>query len=93
MTGRPGPRFAVADGLAHRDVKAILQDRQGHFWFGTEGGGASQFDGKTWTNYTDEHGLAHNYVRAINEDRQGHLWFGTKGGGVNRLAGRPDRVK
>ena len=49
-------------------------------WAGTWGGGASRFDGETWSNFTVEQGLAGNIVYSIAQDRDGVLWFGTNGG-------------
>jgi ligand-binding sensor domain-containing protein/signal transduction histidine kinase/CheY-like chemotaxis protein len=82
--------FSVADGLVSHTVYAILQDREGNIWFGTEGG-VSRYDGRSFTSFTEKDGLAHHWVNAIVEDREGNLWFGTgwRGkGGVSRYDGR-----
>ena len=47
----------------------------GDMWFGTQGGGVSRFDGRTFKNYTTADGLAHDSVWSIVEDRSGQLWF------------------
>jgi len=78
--------FSQEDGLANNDVKAILEDREGHLWFGTRGGGVSRYDGKEFITFSMEDGLVHNTVWSIMEDRKGILWFGTAGG-VNRYDG------
>jgi hypothetical protein len=36
----------VTDGLSGPMVQAILQDRQGHMWFGTRNNGVSRYDGE-----------------------------------------------
>ncbi len=69
-------------------MTAGFQDREGHLWFATDGGGVSRFDGHTWTTYTTQRGLASNEVEAILQDREGHLWFGTDDGGVSRFDGQ-----
>jgi ligand-binding sensor domain-containing protein len=51
----------------------------GAVWFGTTGG-ASRFDGETWTTYTTADGLAHDQVNAIAIGPDGAVWFGTSGG-------------
>ena len=61
-------------------MRAILEDRNGNLWFGTEEGGVSKYDGQRFETFTKEHGLRHNEVRAILEDRSGNPWFGTRGG-------------
>jgi len=66
--------------LADDNVVAVAIDGAGHKWFGTIGGGVSEFDGSTWTTYTTTHGLADNNILAIIIDAQGHIWFGTFGG-------------
>ena len=79
--------FSIQDGLPSSIILDILQDREGHLWFGTEDGGVCRYDGTTFTTYTTADGLAHNTVRSMMEDQEGHLWFGTEGGGVCRYDG------
>ena len=79
--------FTTEDGLADVWVLSIAEDREGHLWFGTRGGGVSRYDGKGFTTFTTEDGLAHSRVGSILEDREGSLWFGTEGG-VGRYDGR-----
>jgi ligand-binding sensor domain-containing protein len=51
-----------------------------HLWFGTYRGGASEFDGNTWTTHTTADGLAYNDVHAIAIDGADHIWVGTSAG-------------
>lgn len=68
-------QYGAADGLAHREVNAIFQDRQGFMWFGTKYG-LSRFDGKTFTNFTkDRNGLAFDDIQSIAQDADGMLWL------------------
>ena len=69
--------FGVQDGLPCPTVTDMLQDREGHLWFGTEGAGVSRYDGEQFVTLTTEDGLAGNDVHCILEDRGGDLWFGT----------------
>ncbi len=71
--------FTTEDGLAHDRSARILQDREGHFWFGTSAG-VSRYDGDSWTTLTTEDGLANDSVGSILQDREGNLWFGTNDG-------------
>ncbi|HID11764.1 MAG TPA: hypothetical protein EYP17_10770, partial [Candidatus Latescibacteria bacterium] len=80
--------YTIADGLANNYVNTILEDREGHLWFGTKWGGVSRYDRERWTTYTTEDGLAHDWVLSILEDREGNLWFGTSEGGVSRYDGK-----
>ncbi|AUD01426.1 hybrid sensor histidine kinase/response regulator transcription factor [Spirosoma pollinicola] len=68
-------RYGPEDGLAHREVNAILQDRRDFMWFGTKLG-LSRFDGATFTNYTrDKNGLDFDDIRSIAQDADGLLWL------------------
>ena len=73
-------KYTTADGLASNRVEALAIDGAGHKWFGTFGGGVSEFDGDTWKTYTTADGLASNTVNTIAIDGAGHKWFGTYGG-------------
>lgn len=67
--------YGPENGLAHREVNAIFQDRQGFMWFGTRFG-LSRFDGKNFTNFTkDRNGLAFDDIQSIAQDGDGLLWL------------------
>jgi signal transduction histidine kinase/ligand-binding sensor domain-containing protein len=76
------------NGLALDQVYCGYKDRNGNLWFGTNGGGASKYDGKDFVNYTTAQGLANNVVWSIAEDKGGNIWFGTDGGGVSKYDGK-----
>jgi len=78
----------VDQGMASSYVISILEDKSGNLWFGTNGGGASKYDGKSFTHFTEKEGLSNNYVWSILEDKNGNLWFGTFGGGVSKYDGK-----
>jgi len=63
-----------------RDVRAILQDREGNFWFGTEDYGLLRLRGGTLTQFTTRDGLSNDRVWSVHEDKQGTLWLGTENG-------------
>ncbi len=74
--------YTTRDGLVLDAISCSLIDKEGNIWFGTKGGGASKFNGKTFVNYTTESGLPDNTIKCIIEDAKGDIWFGTLGGGV-----------
>ncbi len=83
---RPTLRFehlSVAEGMAQESVLAVVQDRDGFMWFGTQNG-LSRFDGYRVINYRAAPGkpraLSNNWVRVLHLDRHGRLWLGTDGG-------------
>lgn len=80
--------FTSDNGLALDQVHCSLKDRKGNLWFGTNGGGVSQYDGKKFTNYTNLHGLPSNVIWSIYEDNQSNIWFATDGNGVSKYDGK-----
>ena len=73
-------RFSLEDGLSQNSVLAMLQDRQGFLWFGTQEG-LNRYDGYTFTTFKhdpdDPNSLSMNSILALYEDREGILWNGT----------------
>jgi signal transduction histidine kinase/CheY-like chemotaxis protein/streptogramin lyase len=67
--------YGPENGLSHREVNAIFQDRQGMMWFGTKFG-LNRFDGKTFTTFTkDRNGLDFDDIQSIAQDADGLLWL------------------
>ena len=81
-------RITVEDGLSNNVVLAIMQDRHGFMWFGTEGGGLNRYDGYTFTVYKpnpfDSTSLGGISISGFYEDREGVLWV-ISNGGLNRF--------
>jgi ligand-binding sensor domain-containing protein len=46
--------YGTENGMSHREVNAIFEDRQGFMWFGTRFG-LNRFHGLTFTSLTKEH--------------------------------------
>lgn len=78
----------VDQGMSSSYILSILEDKRGNLWFGTNGGGVTKYDGKSFTHYTDKEGLSQKTVWSILEDKRGNLWFGTNGGGVSKYDGQ-----
>ncbi|HEY0031508.1 MAG TPA: two-component regulator propeller domain-containing protein, partial [Bacteroidia bacterium] len=72
--------LTVEDGLAQSQVHCILQDKRGYLWLGTDAGGGSIYDGKTFTNFSTADGLASNRILSFAEDNKGNIWIGTSKG-------------
>lgn len=78
----PLERFSPEDGLPHNTVNAILEDRQGFVWLGTDDG-LARFDAYEFETFRFDPALAastSNKITALAEDRQGTLWVGTDRG-------------
>ncbi len=68
---------------------ALLNDRAGGMWVGTQGNGLLHLrepgpaDGRL-ERFDTSRGLAHDVVNSLFEDREGNIWVGTQGG-LNRF--------
>ncbi len=68
-------RYGPENGLAHREVNAIFQDRRDFMWFGTKFG-LNRFDGATFATYNKEkNGLDFDDIHSIAQDADGLLWL------------------
>jgi ligand-binding sensor domain-containing protein/signal transduction histidine kinase len=79
--------ISTEQGLSSRAVNAIIQDKRGFIWIGTQDG-LNKFDGDKFTVYKnnplDSTSLSHNTIWSLYEDKQGVLWVGTQKG-LNRF--------
>ncbi len=65
--------FSVEDGMAARDVRCAVQDKDGFMWFGTSNG-LNRFDGKTFKLYNSANtGLSNNSIKQLAIDDQNNL--------------------
>jgi signal transduction histidine kinase/ligand-binding sensor domain-containing protein/DNA-binding response OmpR family regulator len=78
--------LTTKDGLSSNTVNAIIKDRYGLLWFGTEDG-LDKFDGTNFTIYRHKPGdstsLQANEILALHQDKAGNLWIGTSGGSLS----------
>lgn len=79
--------LTMKDGLSSSSVNAIIKDRYGVMWFGTDDG-LDKFDGLHVTVYRQKRGdstaLPANEILSLHEDKAGNLWVGTSGGSLCR---------
>lgn len=71
MISAPMPENGFSTGMV---------DHQGHLWFGSQGGGLFHFNGKTFSQFTEQNGLNSNYIFSIIEDKDQNIWLGTQQG-------------
>ena len=78
--------YNIRDGLSSNVAYAILEDRRGFIWVGTQDG-LNRFDGYNFKVYgTGPEGgrfISHFGINVIFEDQYGYIWIGTEGGGLN----------
>jgi len=67
-------RYPVAE------VRAILADRDGTLWLGTDGKGLSRIKTGVISSFTEREGLSNSNVYALHLDVEGALWLGTAHG-------------
>jgi ligand-binding sensor domain-containing protein/signal transduction histidine kinase len=61
-------------------VLAMLEDREGNMWFGTDTAGVSILRNQAFFTLTTQDGLSADFVRTIFQDHAGNVWLGTNGG-------------
>lgn len=78
----PNQGLDIGETVGHlgNNIDCIYQDKNGHFWFGSNGDGAYFWDGKLLKHITTKEGLLSNYVWNIAEDKNGILFFSTRDG-------------
>ncbi|MFW6223769.1 MAG: ligand-binding sensor domain-containing protein, partial [Spirochaetota bacterium] len=72
------------EGLSNASISAIVQDRYGFLWFGTQAG-LNRYDGRSIEVFEhipfEKNSLPHNLVQTLYEDpREPVLWVGTYDG-------------
>jgi hypothetical protein len=69
-----------ASPVGSQPITALISDRSGNVWAGTEERGLARWDGGEWTAYTIADGLPDMRVVALFEDSGGRLWVATGNG-------------
>lgn len=72
------------DAAPPEAVRALLADREGSLWFGSDLGVARLRDGQA-SAPLGRGGLTDTRVLSLAQDREGSLWIGTYAGGLNQL--------
>ena len=84
--------YTVQQALPHPAVRAIVQDRTGFLWFGSENG-LSRYNGFDLTSFNfledDTTSISGNNILCLFEDSDGYLWIGTTAG-LNRMDPRTE---
>jgi diguanylate cyclase (GGDEF)-like protein len=69
-------QYGQQDGLSNLDISALMQDRAGYVWLGTENG-LFRHDSAEFERFDDTSGLADTAIRSVIEDVSGRVWVGT----------------
>jgi signal transduction histidine kinase/ligand-binding sensor domain-containing protein/DNA-binding response OmpR family regulator len=65
-------------------VQAMLQDRTGFLWIGTQNG-LFRYDGKSFTHFGKKDGLPGEYVNCLFQDSTGAIWAGIFTAGASKF--------
>lgn len=71
--------FGQLDGLANLSVNALVQDRAGYLWVGTDNG-LYRFDGGRFRRHPQGREVRDTGIAALHVDPAGRLWVGTDRG-------------
>jgi signal transduction histidine kinase/CheY-like chemotaxis protein/streptogramin lyase len=80
------------EGLKNLAVQAVLQDRAGFLWAGTQNG-LYRYDGNHFAAYSTADGLPGSRIESLYESVDGTLWVATDGGLARRVQDRFERVE
>ncbi len=69
-------QYGQQDGLSNLSVSALLQDRDGYIWVGTENG-LFRHDSTDFQRFDDTSGLADTAIHSVIADSSGRVWVGT----------------
>lgn len=72
-------------GLSYNDIIMIMEDRDGHLWLATAGGGVNEIlnpEGESFRfkYYSTRDGIKDDYILSLAEDIYGFIWIGTASG-------------
>lgn len=72
--------YNVEDGLSQSQVLCLYQDKFGAIWMGTNGGGASRYDGHHFYSFSAKDSLIDNVVFSVDGNEKGEIFLATNGG-------------
>jgi ligand-binding sensor domain-containing protein len=82
-----GIRFADMNiGLTDLQITSVAIDTSGRTWVGTVAGGAAQYQGTAWSQYTSPNSLPSNFVTVVAADSAGQVWIGMLFSGMVRYS-------
>ena len=83
--------YGEEEGLKNLAVQAVLQDRAGFLWVGTQDG-LYRYDGNHFTAFTSGDGLPGTRIESLYESADGTLWVSTGRGLARRARDRFESI-
>ena len=81
-------RLRPEDGLMVDTVRSELTDREGNYWFGTDGGGLVRLKRRAVRSAGVAEGMTKRIALSVAGDGDGGLWIAALTGGLNHFDGR-----
>ncbi len=69
---------------ATNGITALVAEKDGALWVGTEGGGLFHWNASLLAHFSRSNGLSSEVIRTLHHESDGTLWIGTAGGGLAR---------
>ncbi|MGH8024912.1 MAG: ligand-binding sensor domain-containing protein, partial [Limisphaerales bacterium] len=76
-------------GRSGARATALLEDRNGAVWIGTDGSGLFHYNAAGFTRVR----TSHSTILSLAQDDEGNIWVGTGGGGLDRISPRSIQVE
>ncbi len=73
-------RFGLRDGLPQSQVTALLEDRRGFLWVGTNTGGLARLGASGFHTFAAPQGLQALFIRGLMEAPDGGIWVASQEG-------------
>lgn len=79
--------FGLEDGLPQSQVTALLEDRHGFLWVGTNTNGLARLAAGRFTPYGIAEGVQARSISDLVEDRAGRIWAASFDNGISVISG------
>jgi ligand-binding sensor domain-containing protein/two-component sensor histidine kinase len=79
--------YTTSNGLSDNRVSAVMQDREGNIWIGTNSGGLCKLENESMVSFTRREGLPQEYVANVVEDKEGRIYAATSSKGLVEIVG------
>lgn len=74
--------YGEDQALSRVTTRALLEDRAGAVWIGTDGNGLFRYSKSGFERIE----ASHAFILSLAQDREGNIWAGTAGGGLDRVS-------
>ncbi len=83
--------FGLEDGLPQSQVSALMEDRHGFLWVGTNTNGLARLAAGRFSPYGIAQGVQARSISDLMEDRDGNIWAASFDNGLSEISGSDTR--